>query len=68
MTQETTSLVVDMRPGDRLLLETGVSVELVQKSGRSARLRVLAPREVQIQKKLADTIESRGKHGKLNTG
>lgn len=44
-------MIVDVRPGDRLELHGGlVSVELVQKSGQLARLRVTAPREVPIRK------------------
>jgi len=46
-----TSMIVDVRPGDRLDLQGGlVTVELVQKSGQLARLRVTAPREVAIKK------------------
>lgn len=46
-----TSMIVDVRPGDRLDLQGGlVTVELVQKSGQLARLRVTAPREVKIKK------------------
>jgi hypothetical protein len=44
-------MIVDVRPGDRLDLQGGlVTVELVQKSGQLARLRVTAPREVAIKK------------------
>lgn len=46
-----TSMIVDVKPGDRLDLQGGlVTVELVQKSGQLARLRVTAPREVAIKK------------------
>jgi sRNA-binding carbon storage regulator CsrA len=62
-----TSLVVDMRPGERLTLSKLVTVELVQKSGRSARLRVVAPREVEIKKESLDACDSRGKHAPITT-
>lgn len=45
------SLVIDVRPGERLDLGGIVQVELVQKSGQLARLRVTAPRDITIQKK-----------------
>lgn len=53
MEKETSSLTVDVRPGESLKLSSGsdVSIELLHKSGRSARLRVTAPREVKIEKK-----------------
>lgn len=44
------SLIIDVRPGERLALSDAVTVELVQKSGQLARLRVTAPREVKIEK------------------
>lgn len=48
------SLIIDVRPGERLDLSGIVQVELVQKSGQLARLRVTAPREVKIEKKGAE--------------
>lgn len=48
------SLVIDVRPGELLDLSGIVQVELVQKSGQLARLRVTAPREVKIEKKCAE--------------
>jgi hypothetical protein len=61
-------MIFNLLPGQRLLLESEqlgsqVSVELVQKSGRAARLVVQAARDIRIEKK--DTQEpcpSRGKH------
>jgi hypothetical protein len=45
------SLIIEVRPGDSLEIHGGVvTVELVHKSGQLARLRVTAPREVQIKK------------------
>lgn len=47
-----TRTVWDVRPGDSLHLvgEGAVTVELVDKSGRLARLKVTAPRDVKISK------------------
>lgn len=52
-TVDTSSLVIDVRPGERLVVAGGVTVELVQKSGQLARLRVTAPRDVKIERKQA---------------
>lgn len=49
------SLVIDVRPGESIDLAGIVQVELVQKSGQLARLRVTAPQDVKIQKKDAAT-------------
>lgn len=49
------SLVIDIRPGERLDLGGVVQVELVQKSGQLARLRVTAPRDIRIDKKGGDS-------------
>lgn len=47
-----TSVIIDLRAGERLALHGGVvTVELMHKSGRMARLRVTAPREVLIEKR-----------------
>lgn len=49
-------LVLDMRPGDSLNLDgERIKVELLHKSGQLARLRVLAPPDVKIEKARADT-------------
>lgn len=50
MSGPASNLIIDMRPGERLALNELVSIELIQKSGRVARLRVVAPREVQVKK------------------
>lgn len=47
------NLIIDIRPGERLMLNELVSIELIQKSGRIARLRVIAPREVKVKKQSA---------------
>lgn len=51
--QKSSSLIIDIRPGESLSV-SGITVELVQKSGRLARLRVTAPRDMKIEKKDAD--------------
>lgn len=47
---EPSNMIFDLRPGERLSASGPVLVELVHKSGRSARLRVQVPREVRITK------------------
>ena len=44
------SLIVDVKPGEKLTFPGAdhVCVEFIHKSGKSARLRVTAPREVKI--------------------
>lgn len=44
------SLTIDLKQGESLALSGHAIVELVQKSGRMARLKVTAPREVTIHK------------------
>jgi sRNA-binding carbon storage regulator CsrA len=53
---EKSSLIVDVRPGERLSISSGedVSVELVKKSGQLARLRVVASKDVKIEKKTVE--------------
>lgn len=46
----TTSLIVDVRPGERLNLSGAASVELVHKSGQLVRLRIIAPIDVTFDK------------------
>lgn len=52
MVEDVSSLVLDVRPGESLSIgeDGGVRVQLIQKSGQLARLRVTAPRDVPIQK------------------
>lgn len=46
-----TSLIVEIRPGDVIHLgDKIIDVELIQKSGQSARLKVTAPRDVVVVK------------------
>ena len=53
-TPDLSSLTIDVRAGEYLDLQGVVQVELIQKSGSFARLRVTAPREVKIEKKPAE--------------
>lgn len=51
MAEERTILTVDVRPGEVLHLgEHDIDVELIQKSGQAARLKVTAPRSVVVVK------------------
>jgi sRNA-binding carbon storage regulator CsrA len=63
MSEPLSTLIVDVRPGERLSISSGseVSIELVKKSGQLARLRVSAPRDVKIERQ--EVVESRCKHG-----
>lgn len=63
MGEQTSSLTIDVRPGESLKISSGseVSIELIQKSGQLARLRVTAPRDVKIEK----GCDSRAKHGNV---
>ena len=57
------SLTIDLVPGDRLLFSESASVviELVQKSGQRARLRITAPRDVKIERESKNrTMEHAG--------
>lgn len=47
-----TSLIVDVRPGDRLIVGSpdACTIEMVEKSGKIARLRINAPREVEVRR------------------
>lgn len=49
-----TSLIIDVRPGERLDVSGSVTVELLHKSGQLARLRVTAPHDVRIVKECGD--------------
>lgn len=51
-------LVLDVKLGDRVLIGGSlVTIELLQKSGQLARLRVTAPTEISVKK---DALASRG--------
>lgn len=66
---ERSTMTVDLRSGDALAM-AGVTIEFVQKSGKQARLRVTAPRDLPIKKIHQDDAgndQSRGKHGFICT-
>lgn len=48
MPGDRSSMFFDVRPGECIVL-AGCSVEVISKSGRSSRLRVVAPREVKVE-------------------
>lgn len=50
MSCDLSSLIMDIQPGEYLQLGDSIRVELVQKSGRKARLKVLAEKSVAIRK------------------
>ena len=50
MISESSSLILDVRAGESVVIE-GIEVQLMYKSGKAARLRVTAPRNVKIEKK-----------------
>lgn len=51
MANGTTRTIWDIRPGEQLMLDgRRILVELVEKSGKLARLRVTAPRDVKIER------------------
>jgi sRNA-binding carbon storage regulator CsrA len=53
------SLVVEVRPGEVLDLGGTIQVELLKKSGNAARLRVVAPREVKIERRRTGDLPGR---------
>lgn len=51
LSSETSILTLDVRAGEMVMLDGGaVTVEILEKSGRTARLRVIAPRSMSIEK------------------
>jgi sRNA-binding carbon storage regulator CsrA len=48
---EPSKLTVDLRLGECLVMHGVVRVELIHKSGQSARLQITAPPEITIEKK-----------------
>lgn len=63
-----TSLTLDVRPGEFIVVGGIVRVEHVQKSGRAARLKVSAPPQVDVKLKAIDACEFRGKRGEMTPG
>lgn len=61
-------LTIDVRPGEHLMLEGGrIVVELLDKSGKLARLRVTAPRDVSIKREDGVTPSMRDEIGAPTT-
>lgn len=52
------TITVDVEVGEQLMIGGKVAVELLAKSGRHARLRLQAPREVKIERKASRLIPS----------
>lgn len=51
MSDPVSQLTLEMHPGEQVMLDGGrISVELIAKSGKVARLRVTAPREMSIER------------------
>lgn len=66
MADTLSTMTVDVRPGEHLLLDgERIAIELVDKSGKLARLRVTAPRSVKIEKRSED--ESTAMRGTMTT-
>jgi sRNA-binding carbon storage regulator CsrA len=64
----TTNMTLDVSSGvDCIVIGGVVRVELVKKSGSTARLRVVAPREVVIKKELMQDCQFRGKHAPITS-
>ena len=47
---EPTSVILDVKVGERVCVGDDVAVQLIYKSGLQSRLRISAPREVRIKK------------------
>jgi len=63
----TKEAIFELRVGESLSLAGIVVVEILDKSGRTARLRVTAPRTVVIEKSWAGRGESRATHANLGS-
>lgn len=59
---------VDVRAGETLEVSGPASIELVQKSGQLARLRVVASLDVVVSKKPQRVTQVRDKHGLVKPG
>jgi sRNA-binding carbon storage regulator CsrA len=57
MTGDKSCVVVEIRAGESLDIGNGeISVELIKKSGQQARLRIVAPHDVHIERKPASPV------------
>ena len=58
---DTSRVCMDLEPGERVMFTgTGVEIEVMSKSGRHARLRVISPRDV-IIKRVTQENSARGR-------
>lgn len=48
------SLIIDVKPGERLAMSGESVIEVLHKSGQLARLKVTAPRSVKIERQEAE--------------
>ncbi len=53
MSEAASRLTIDVEPGDCLMLGDGIRIEIQHKTGRLARLVVVAPRTVKVQRERA---------------
>lgn len=61
-------LTVDLKPGEDVVIDAQVSVQLLSKSGGFARLLIVAPRSIKIaHNRGARAPDDRAKHGSLPT-
>lgn len=59
MSEQLTTLTLDVQPGECVCVDGAAVVELVHKTGRAARVRVTARPEVKIQRiQLGDLVPS----------
>lgn len=58
MAADRSSLTIEVRAGDRLSISSAheILIELIEKSGKQARLRITAPRDVKIEKTAAAQV------------
>ena len=69
----TTTVYMDLAPGDRLVIGEGVEllfggkvdIDMMSKSGRAARMRITAPQDVKIER--MEVVDSRSKHEMIRT-
>lgn len=62
---ESSSLMLDLHPGEAVAIgeDGSVRVQLIHKSGQLARLRVIAPRDLPIQKQQESEVPTRAMRG-----
>ena len=61
---DVSSLILEVRPGESISIAGQcITIELIQKSGQVARLKVTAPRDMKISK----DSRLRPKHGEMTT-